>query len=111
MQRYESCFGPGEPALVARSAPPPRSRRQRTAYRAQMTAARANQRLRILDALTEVVGESGYLSARIGEIARRAGVSRATFYEIFESKERAFLAAYRMQAGAAVSCRARRRAR
>ena len=68
-----------------------------------MTAGRANQRLRILDAITQVVGESGYLGARMGEIARRAGVSRATFYEMFESKQRAFLAAHQGQAGETVA--------
>ena len=56
---------------------------------------RGDQRSRLLDAIVAVVGRDGYLQAKIGEIAERAGVSRATFYELFEDKEECFLAAHR----------------
>jgi AcrR family transcriptional regulator len=57
------------------------------------------QRGRLLDAIVEVVGEHGYPAAKIGEIAKRAGVSRATFYELFKNKEQCFLEAHRELAG------------
>jgi len=53
-----------------------------------------SQRGRILDAITEAVGAHGYHAARISEVIARAGVSRKTFYEHFEDKERCFIAAY-----------------
>jgi AcrR family transcriptional regulator len=63
-----------------------------------MSATRADQRTRLLAALVEVVAEEGYLGAKIGDIAGRAGVSRATFYEMFASKEACFLEAHREHA-------------
>jgi AcrR family transcriptional regulator len=42
----------------------------------------------------ETVVEAGYPSARVGDIAARAGVSRATFYQLFENKQACFLAAH-----------------
>jgi len=41
----------------------------------------------IIDAALEVFGEKGYYNATIAEIARTAGVSEATIYEYFGSKE------------------------
>jgi AcrR family transcriptional regulator len=58
-------------------------------------APRADQRERLLAATVEIVSRDGYPSARIGDIARRAGVSRATFYELFSSKEACLLDAQR----------------
>ncbi|HEX3909774.1 MAG TPA: TetR/AcrR family transcriptional regulator [Solirubrobacteraceae bacterium] len=43
----------------------------------------------------EIVAKGGYPAARVGDIASQAGVSRATFYELFENKEACFLAAHR----------------
>ncbi len=43
----------------------------------------------------EVVARDGYADARIGEVAKCAGVSRATFYELFANKEDCLLAAQR----------------
>jgi AcrR family transcriptional regulator len=56
---------------------------------------REDQRSRLLEAIVEVVAEAGYPGARIGDISARAGVSRATFYQLFENKEACFLAAHR----------------
>ncbi len=67
-----------------------------------MKPRRPDQRTRILEAIRLVVFEQGYLGAKIGEITSRAGVSRATFYEHFDSKESCFLAAYDL--GAVVTC-------
>lgn len=55
---------------------------------------RRSQSGRILFATAQVVAERGYAGATVLEIARRAGVSRKTFYELFEDKEGALLATY-----------------
>ena len=53
-----------------------------------------SQRLRMLDALANATAEKGYARTTVADVLERAGVSRATFYEHFRSKEEAFLAAY-----------------
>lgn len=55
---------------------------------------RESQRRRILQGMVQVVAEKGYGDARIADAVEVAGVSRKTFYEIFEDKEDCFLAAY-----------------
>ncbi len=52
------------------------------------------QRDRLIDAFVQVVAERGYESAGVKVICKRAGVAYGTFYELFESKEQLFLAAY-----------------
>jgi AcrR family transcriptional regulator len=54
----------------------------------------SNQRERILDAVMQVVSETGYMGMRIEDVIGVAGVSRRTFYDHFTNKEVAFLAAY-----------------
>jgi AcrR family transcriptional regulator len=56
----------------------------------------SNQRERILDAVMQVVSESGYSAMRIEDVIAAAGVSRRTFYDHFANKEEAFLAAYEL---------------
>jgi AcrR family transcriptional regulator len=58
-------------------------------------AVQADQRARLLGAIVEIVARDGYPDAKIGDIAARAGVSRATFYELFGTKEQCLLAAQR----------------
>jgi AcrR family transcriptional regulator len=53
-----------------------------------------NQRQRIVDAVADVVSLTGYQAMSVEEIVGAAGVSRRTFYDRFQSKEDAFLAAY-----------------
>ena len=53
-----------------------------------------HQRLRILDAVADVVSIVGYGAMSVEAIVVSAGVSRRTFYDNFRSKEEAFLAAY-----------------
>ena len=48
----------------------------------------------MLAAVTEAVAAKGYASTTIGDITRRARVSRDTFYEQFANKEACFLVAY-----------------
>jgi AcrR family transcriptional regulator len=52
-----------------------------------------SQRARLKAAMTELLGENGYAGVKIGR-TRRAAVSRAAFYEHFDSKEACLLAAY-----------------
>jgi AcrR family transcriptional regulator len=54
----------------------------------------AVQRDRLIDAFVQVVAERGYESAGVKVICKRAGVAYSTFYDLFESKEQLFLAAY-----------------
>jgi AcrR family transcriptional regulator len=54
----------------------------------------ASQRARLMAAITELLAEGGYAAVTVGELARRAGVSRGAFYEHFGSKEACLLAAY-----------------
>ena len=47
-----------------------------------------------MQAMIEVVSERGYPETRVVDVIGVAGVSRKTFYELFDSKEDCFLAAY-----------------
>src|SRR4051794_6979537 len=60
----------------------------------------AQQRNRLLAATVDVVAELGYPETRVVDIIKRAGVSRKTFYELFEDKESCFLATFDVAAGA-----------
>jgi AcrR family transcriptional regulator len=53
-----------------------------------------SQRIRIHQAMIEVVAQRGYPETRVVDVIGVAGVSRKTFYELFDSKEDCFLAAY-----------------
>ena len=50
----------------------------------------AQTRARLLDAAKQVFEETGFLDARISDIAERAGLSHGSFYHYFESKEQIF---------------------
>jgi AcrR family transcriptional regulator len=52
------------------------------------------QRGRLLAAAVEVVCEVGYAGMSMARVTSRAGVSRGTFYELFEDREDCFLAAF-----------------
>jgi AcrR family transcriptional regulator len=52
-----------------------------------------HQRRRILDAVVELVAERGYRDVSVAAIIKRAGVAKLKFYELFSSKQDAFLAA------------------
>src|SRR3954447_17232354 len=64
----------------------------------------------MLDAIVELVATHGYAGTTVGGIAAKAGVSRTTFYEQFESKEDCFRAAYDAVAGEIVEAIAERAA-
>ena len=71
----------------------PRRRRLRALSRSSRQDAQ-QQRARLLGAMVEIVAHGGYARTSIGELARRAGVSRGTFYELFADKEECFLSAF-----------------
>jgi AcrR family transcriptional regulator/DNA-binding MarR family transcriptional regulator len=52
------------------------------------------QRARILAAMTEVAAEQGAANVTVAHVVARSGVSRRTFYELFEDREACFLAAF-----------------
>jgi AcrR family transcriptional regulator len=55
-----------------------------------------NQRERIVDATAEIVAEKGLSALTIPDIARRANVSHQTFYEMYPTKQDAFLGAQKV---------------
>ncbi len=52
------------------------------------------QRARMIAALVEVAGERGVGGVTVAHIVARSGVSRRTFYELFDDREDCFLAAF-----------------
>jgi AcrR family transcriptional regulator len=67
-----------EPAATELAASAPRSRK------GELT------RARLIDAAKAVFEDTGFLEARISDIAERAGLSHGSFYHYFESKEQIF---------------------
>lgn len=55
---------------------------------------RASQASRLGAAIAELVSKCGFPAVSISAIAKRAGVSYATFYEHYHNKEACYLAAY-----------------
>jgi len=54
--------------------------------RGRATAASGARRQRAVAAAREIASEGGYEAVSMGEVARRSGVSRATLYRYFSSK-------------------------
>lgn len=77
--------------LAGRGEPwrPPRGR-----HRLPPEVIARSQRERLLEAAAQIVAVKGYAATTVGDLAKEAGVSRTTFYELFEDKEACFLAAY-----------------
>jgi AcrR family transcriptional regulator len=67
----------------------PRGRHKLT--REQVLAA---QRERLMASIAELMAAHGYAAVKVGEVAERAGVSRAAFYDCFRDKEACAFAAY-----------------
>lgn len=59
----------------------------------------ASQRLRLLDAMTDLCAEQTYADTSVADVLARSGVSRKTFYEHFANKEECFIAAYERGVG------------
>lgn len=54
------------------------------------------QRARLASAMTEVMAEKGYAATSVGDVLGRSGVSRQSFYQVFDSKLDCFMAAFDM---------------
>lgn len=78
---------PSHPDRPARQLRPGRHGLSREAVAGQ-------QRARMLDAVSEVVSEKGYVAMTVEDVIATAGVSRRTFYDQFNGKEAAYLAAF-----------------
>jgi AcrR family transcriptional regulator len=61
------------------------------------------QRQRIIGAMAEVAAEKGAANVTVAHIVARAGISRRTFYEIFEDREACLLAALEEAIGQAAT--------
>jgi AcrR family transcriptional regulator len=68
---------------------PPRGR-----HRLPPEVVARSQRERLMEAAVRVVAAKGYGAMTIADLTKGAGVSRTTFYELYEDKEACFLAAY-----------------
>jgi AcrR family transcriptional regulator len=55
---------------------------------------RTDQQLRIVVGMAEAMRVRGYVGTSVAEIIKRAGVSRETFYQLYDDKLDAFLAAF-----------------
>jgi AcrR family transcriptional regulator len=53
----------------------------------------ADQRARLDAATVQAVAESGYIQTTVEDVISRAGVSRRTFYELYDNKQECFIAA------------------
>lgn len=58
-----------------------------------------SQRRRIIDSMIVAVAERGYADTRVVDVVERAGVSRATFYDLFDDMEDCFVAAFEHVSG------------
>src|SRR5580693_3160355 len=68
--------------------------RPRGRHAAPRPGVREAQRVRMLSAMLQAVGDKGYARVAVADVIERAGVSRKTFYEQFANKDDCFLAAY-----------------
>lgn len=68
---------------------PPRGR-----HRLPPEVVARSQRERLHEAAIRIVAAKGYQATTVGDLTKEAGVSRTTFYELFEDKEACLLAAY-----------------
>lgn len=67
-------------------APLPKGRHQLSRQQVQDA-----QRIRLAVGLAEAMVESGYVGTSVAAVLKRAGVSRQTFYELYEDKHACFL--------------------
>lgn len=54
----------------------------------------AHQRERLFEAMVQAINERGFVATTISDLVTRAGVSRRSFYEHFESKDECLLEAF-----------------
>jgi AcrR family transcriptional regulator len=68
-----------------------------TATRAERKA-KPTQRERLVDSMIELSAQAGFQGVSVAQVSAHAGVSSATFYELFKDKEDCMLSAYRVVA-------------
>ena len=68
----------------------PRTRPEPRPAEAPRSRKGAQTRARLVEAAKDVFEETGFLEARISDIAERAGLSHGSFYHYFDSKEQVF---------------------
>ncbi|HEX5714352.1 MAG TPA: TetR/AcrR family transcriptional regulator [Solirubrobacterales bacterium] len=93
--------------------PPPKVERLRPRSGMSRSEVVADQRRRVLAGLAAALAYHGYEDTKITDIVELSGVSRPTFYELFEGKEQCFAAAYadgveRLSAAVETAARAER---
>jgi AcrR family transcriptional regulator len=80
--------------VLSYSSPPTPLRKPRKPPRLPAPTPHPDEQCRqILEAVTKLVAEEGYQNVTITEISQRAAISLSTFYNHFDSKQAAFLAA------------------
>jgi AcrR family transcriptional regulator len=85
-------FDPG--ALAAQPEKRPLGRLPAGRHKLPRSFVGHNQRMRLVGAMLKALPRHGYPRTTIGHLTEEAGVSRAAFYEQFQSKEECFLVAY-----------------
>jgi AcrR family transcriptional regulator len=73
---------------------PPKEQRALPTQRAPTREVSEIQRLRILAAMAEVAAERGAGTVTVAHVVTRAGVSRRTFYELFEDRDECLLVTF-----------------
>jgi len=91
---YSDTVSAIRPTLATRLAGPAPERLPRHPHRLSREDVARSQRGRILRAVAESVAAKGYADTSVADVIARAGVSRSTFYELYDGKESAFLDAY-----------------
>jgi AcrR family transcriptional regulator len=81
------------PAL-ARKRPVTATKRLRAPRRSGRQGVGEIQRARVLSAMVEVTRERGVANVTVSHVVARSGVSRRTFYELFDNLQECFLAAF-----------------
>lgn len=105
---YQGPAPPSSPPVPRRpQAPPaPRPRDEELGWEepadSPQSRATLTQRQRIVRGAAQVAAEKGYVSLTIPAISAASGTSNQTFYEHFDGKEQAFLAAFDELAGQAL---------
>jgi AcrR family transcriptional regulator len=86
--------GTSPPSLAIRLVGPAPERLPRHPHGLSREDVMQSQCGRILRAVAESVAAKGYAATSVADVIARAGVSRSTFYELYDGKESAFLDAY-----------------
>jgi AcrR family transcriptional regulator len=93
---------PSPPAAAQPSAPARAERPRKPSGSVAREQVREGQRLRLALAMIQAVGADGYRATRVADVIARAGVSRKTFYELFDNKQDCLVATYDLIVGEAV---------